>query len=70
MYVSAKDNSEYLRQITFRDYLRRHDDARDAYAALKRGLAQRFRYDIDNYIDGKTAFVTDILAKAAAEKHS
>jgi GrpB-like predicted nucleotidyltransferase (UPF0157 family)/8-oxo-dGTP pyrophosphatase MutT (NUDIX family) len=67
MYVCAKDNREHLRNIAFRDYLRRHDDARDAYAALKRGLASRFRHDIDGYIDGKSAFVEDILVKAKTE---
>jgi GrpB-like predicted nucleotidyltransferase (UPF0157 family)/8-oxo-dGTP pyrophosphatase MutT (NUDIX family) len=67
LYVAAKDNSELLREIAFRDYLRRHGDARDAYAALKQRLAAQFRHDIDSYIDGKHAFVEACLRQAATE---
>ena len=51
----------------FRDYLRTHPEARDAYAALKAELAERFPFDREQYIEGKTEFVLRTLAKARAD---
>ena len=51
----------------FRDYLRTHSEARDAYAALKAELAERFPFDREQYIEGKTEFVLRTLAKARAD---
>jgi len=64
MYVCPKDSPEHERQILFRDYLREHDDARDEYAALKQNLAEKYRHDIDAYVDGKHEFVMGIIEKA------
>lgn len=64
MYVCPKDSPELKRHILFRDYLRAHDNSRDEYSALKRSLAERYRHDIDAYIDGKHEFVEDIIKKA------
>jgi len=64
MYASAKEGLELERHLLFRDYLRRHDGARDAYAALKRALAERHRHDIDAYIAGKHDFVEHIIRLA------
>ena len=64
MYVCPKDSPELLRHIAFRDWLRRHDDDRDAYAALKRLNAEKYPHDIDAYIAGKSDFVLRILEKA------
>ena len=45
----------------FRDYLRSHHDAMLAYAALKRTLAAQYPTDRGAYINGKSAFVQEIL---------
>lgn len=50
--------------LLFRDYLRAHDDARDAYAVLKRRLAAESPRDRLAYTEGKSAFVTETLAAA------
>jgi GrpB-like predicted nucleotidyltransferase (UPF0157 family) len=50
----------------FRDYLRAHPDAREAYAALKFGLARQFPTDREAYIEAKTEFVNAVLRKARA----
>lgn len=52
-------------QIAFRDYLRAHDEAREAYVRLKRELALRFPDDGDAYSSAKSDFVAEILARAA-----
>lgn len=52
------------RQILFRDYLRSHPEARDAYAELKRNLIAKYPTGIGEYSEGKTGFVQNILALA------
>jgi GrpB-like predicted nucleotidyltransferase (UPF0157 family) len=53
----------YLR---FRDHLRAHPAARDAYQQLKRDLAIRYAADRAAYSAAKTAFVQHILAEDTA----
>ncbi len=64
LYVCPKDGEELRRHLALRDYLRTHPDARDAYGALKMANAEKFRYDIDGYIEAKGPFIRDILVKA------
>jgi GrpB-like predicted nucleotidyltransferase (UPF0157 family) len=52
--------------LLFRDYLRAHPQARDAYAGLKRDLAERYRDDRLAYNEGKTGFILDTLDEAIA----
>lgn len=67
LYVCPKDSPELYRQLLFRDYLRKHKDARNEYADLKQSLAELYRHDIDSYVDGKHVFVEDIIKKAQEE---
>lgn len=50
--------------LLFRDYLRAHPAARDAYAELKRELSQRYPDDRLAYTDAKSAFILDALDAA------
>lgn len=50
--------------LLFRDYLRAHPAACEAYAVLKQGLARRFRGDRVAYNEGKSGFILDALEKA------
>lgn len=63
LYVCEEDSEELKRHITFRDYLRLHDDERDRYGAIKIEMAKKFPHDIDSYIDGKGIVVLDIYRK-------
>lgn len=54
----------YQRHLDFRDYLRAHAEAAAEYGALKRRLAEQYGDDRGGYTDAKTAFITDIEAKA------
>lgn len=67
LYVCALDSRELARHLTFRDFLRTHPDAADAYAQLKRSLADRFRDERAAYAEAKTAFVEQVLATSAAK---
>ena len=63
LYVCPKDGKGYLEHIALREYLRAIEAARNEYGALKLRLANEYRYDIDQYIDNKTEFITAILYK-------
>lgn len=62
LYACLEGSMSLRNHLILRDYLRQSAQAREAYAELKRGLAAAFPNSIDDYIDGKTAFVTGILA--------
>lgn len=56
--------------IMFRDYLRKHETARDKYAQLKKNLAEKYKDDRSAYSYSKTDFVAKILKLAQLEnKH-
>ncbi len=65
LYVCARDSTELRRHLLFRDYLRTHPEDARAYGALKRQLATRFRDDREAYTEAKSAFVAEILRRAA-----
>ncbi len=63
MYVCPKDGKGHLEHIAFRDYLRGHPEAVEAYGELKVKLAEQFRTDITAYVNSKHEFVQNILRK-------
>lgn len=56
----ANDWNDIGRHLAFRDYMRTHEKEREAYAKIKRTLAQKFPYDIDGYCEGKERFVQEM----------
>lgn len=54
----------YTKHLRFRDYLRAHPAACEAYRALKHGLAREFPTDRASYTEGKRAFIEHILELA------
>jgi putative glutamine amidotransferase len=56
------------RHLAFRDELRRDPEAAAEYAALKRRLAEEHPRDIFSYIDGKSAFIRSIEARASRSR--
>jgi GrpB-like predicted nucleotidyltransferase (UPF0157 family) len=64
VHIYAPGNSEVNAHLHFRDYLRAHPDEAQRYGDLKRRLAAEFTNDIYGYIDGKDAFVKELIAKA------
>lgn len=51
----------WTRHIVFRDYLEKHSDVANQYAALKRELAAKFANDRRAYTNGKGKFVLSVL---------
>ena len=50
----------WKRHLFFRDYLRTHDEARDAYYALKKELSRRVWTARNDYTAAKSAFIRNI----------
>ena len=64
LYVCPQGSIGLRNHLAVRDYLRAHPEAVEAYAALKRGLAQQFPNDMAHYVDGKTDLIASILRAA------
>ncbi|ENQ3104416.1 GrpB family protein [Bacillus cereus] len=59
LHVYETGNQEIIRHLSFRDYMMEHCEEAEAYATLKQELAKQFTYDIEQYIEGKDAFVRE-----------
>jgi len=57
IHLFEQGSPQILRHVTFRDFMRTHEDHAKAYSVLKCCLAEVFTYDIENYVDGKASFV-------------
>lgn len=64
VHIFEEGNSEIARHVKFRDWMREHEDDREAYGRLKTELALKFPYDIKSYSLGKDAFIANIDSKA------
>jgi GrpB-like predicted nucleotidyltransferase (UPF0157 family) len=58
------DSPWWKRHIAFRDYLRTHPEAVEAYNNLKLNLAEQDWDDVNDYADAKTKFIRQIEQKA------
>jgi GrpB-like predicted nucleotidyltransferase (UPF0157 family) len=67
LHVFSAGEAEIDRMILFRDWLRSHDDDREAYLLVKRQLAQRSWRHVQYYSDAKTGIVHQIMARATAQ---
>ena len=54
----------WIAQLAFRDYLRSHAEIAGEYEALKRRLADEYRFDREAYTAAKAPFVEDVIATA------
>lgn len=63
LYVCPRDSEELKRHITFRDYLRTHEEDREKYSEIKLQAAKMYPTDIDSYIETKSACVNEIYIK-------
>lgn len=61
VHAYAVGEGQWQDQLDFRDYLRMNEDARAEYAALKRELQRRYRFDPQEFSNQKSEFVERIL---------
>ena len=64
LHLAQVDSVFWTAHRAFRDYLRLHADVAAAYGQLKLSLARKYPHDREAYIDGKAAFVQDVLARS------
>lgn len=70
LYVCPQDSPVLQEHLRFRDYLRQHPDLAEQYARLKQELSERYRYDQQQYVAGKSDFVRQILALSAENSNT
>lgn len=61
LYVCPRESFALRNHLCLRDSLRRDKNLRDGYASLKLDLARKFANSIDEYCEGKTEFIVEIL---------
>ncbi len=67
LHIFERENPLIRRNLDFRDWLRVHEDDREAYAVLKEQLASSHSDGI-SYARAKTAFVDGIIAKCRKQR--
>ncbi len=60
LYVCPENSEELKRHLIFRNYLRNHPDAVSYYGKVKKEGAKLYPYDIDKYIEYKSACVSEL----------
>jgi GrpB-like predicted nucleotidyltransferase (UPF0157 family) len=68
LYVVVENNKAHLDHWLLRDLLRNDPEARRRYAELKRRNAQEADGDMEVYVNAKAELVTELLARARAER--
>lgn len=63
LYVCPEHSEELKRHITFRNYLREHEEAKDWYGEVKMLAAKCYPEDIDGYMKAKKPCIVEILCK-------
>ena len=61
LYVCKKGSIGLANHLDLRDYLIENPKKLLEYNELKQNLANKFPFDIDSYVNGKTDFIVDIL---------
>jgi GrpB-like predicted nucleotidyltransferase (UPF0157 family) len=69
LYVCIQGGTALQNHLALREYLRKNSDSAAKYGRLKKQLAARFPKDMDNYIDGKTAFILGVLRDMGLSHH-
>jgi GrpB-like predicted nucleotidyltransferase (UPF0157 family) len=68
LYVCLQDSDSLKNHLSLRDFLRANPGVATQYGQLKKQLAEKYRYDIDGYVENKTAFITAILEKTGFDQ--
>jgi GrpB-like predicted nucleotidyltransferase (UPF0157 family) len=68
LYVCPVGNTALANHLAVRDYLREHPAAAREYADLKKRLATTFADDVGGYVEGKSAFILDVLRRCGFDE--
>jgi len=64
IHMLERDSLEWENHLLFRDYLCQHPQAAKEYAELKLRLALKYPRDREAYLDGKAAFIQQVIQLA------
>ncbi|MGG0892911.1 GrpB family protein [Cytobacillus horneckiae] len=67
LHVCEYQSNEWKEKLLFRDYLRSHREAAEAYSLLKQKLASKYQFDRQTYTKKKEPFIKYIIEKASRE---
>lgn len=67
IHMGPADHKALWNRVLFRRYLKKHPDSADEYAALKKKLAETYRFDREAYTEAKTEFIEKITDIAIAK---
>ncbi len=67
IHIMEIKGQRYKETIIFRDYLRKYPDKMKEYQTIKEDLAVKFPTDRTSYINGKSAFIKQIITEAEKE---
>jgi GrpB-like predicted nucleotidyltransferase (UPF0157 family) len=68
LHVFSRGSPEHERVVTFRDWLRAHEEDRALYERAKRALASREWVSMQDYADAKSEVIAAILGRAVAAR--
>jgi GrpB-like predicted nucleotidyltransferase (UPF0157 family) len=68
LYLCPSDSLALANHLAVRNYLRTHGEIAQEYGNLKKQLARRFPDDIDEYMEGKTDAILEILRLAGFQR--
>ncbi len=66
LHLVPAGSKRYREELAFRDLLRAHPEVAEEYTALKRSLADRFRYNREAYTNAKKEFIVTKLAHSGS----
>jgi len=69
LYVCQTGSVGLRNHLALRDHLRQYPAKVLEYSNLKTHLAEKYPYDIDAYIEGKTDFITNILIEMGFDEN-
>src|SRR5688572_5746894 len=56
IHLYEQSSPQINRHLAFRDFMIANPDYAQAYSIIKQNLANEFKYDIENYVNGKVSF--------------
>lgn len=65
VHTFEANSAQVKRHLTFRNYMKAHDEDAQKYSELKQELAKKYPNDIERYMDGKDEFIKQMDNKAA-----
>jgi GrpB-like predicted nucleotidyltransferase (UPF0157 family) len=69
IHIREKGNTPQ-EEIYFRDFLRQNSNTRDEYAKLKYVLAERYKYNREDYTQAKTEFIIKITEQQKQKEYN